>query len=278
MLQADSDEIVILKQNYLGRSMAGRGNSWTISRPNPSASVRLFCFPFAGGSANYFHQWAIALEPHVEVCALSLPGRGARIKEAPYQHMQQVIAELEVSTPGLLDKPAIFFGHSMGAWVAYELSSRLKVQPAHLIVSAADPGLRRKVAPVHLMNDKDLIEELKVLGGTPDEILENLEFFSQFFPMIRADFKMLETHCMLSRMPLPIGASIWSGARDPRVSPALAYGWTHKFCSEVKHNTFRGGHMFINPDESGPACLTEIQRIVSTLALSEKDSPVAFTQ
>src|SRR5882757_5626218 len=44
--------------------------------------LRLFCFPWAGASAAVFRDWSRHLQPHVEVAAMELPGRGARCLEA----------------------------------------------------------------------------------------------------------------------------------------------------------------------------------------------------
>src|ERR1700754_4065930 len=47
------------------------------------ASFRLFCFPYAGGSASVFRCWTRHMDPRVDVVALQLPGRGPRFDEAP---------------------------------------------------------------------------------------------------------------------------------------------------------------------------------------------------
>ena len=70
-------------------------NPWFV-RPSKASryGLRLFCFPFAGGaSANYRH-WPGRLPPHVEVIAVELPGRGARIKDKPFLRMGPMIQAL----------------------------------------------------------------------------------------------------------------------------------------------------------------------------------------
>lgn len=240
-------------------------DSWVCFRRVPQAKVRLFCFPFAGGSANFFHHWALHLAPDVEVYGLQQPGKGQRIGEQPHLNMLMLLEELLQNTPALMDRPTIFFGHSMGAWIAYELTRRLERKPDHLILSAADPELRPKILPIHRMDDDQLLEEMKALGGTPQEILDDMDFFRQFFPIIRADFKMLETHGSQAHEPLRVSATIWSGARDPRVAPAIAQGWVNKFADSVPHKTFAGGHMFLGPEECGKRCLSEIGKIAGAL-------------
>jgi len=57
-------------------------NPWIIyPKPNPQASLRLFCFPYAGAGASIFRTWHSFMTPEIEVCSLQLPGRETRIKE-----------------------------------------------------------------------------------------------------------------------------------------------------------------------------------------------------
>ena len=88
-----------------------------IPQPNPQARLRLFCFPYAGGSASIYRTWDSLLPANIEVVSVQLPGRGARFKESPISRifpLVQVLAEVLLPYG---DKPFAFFGHSMGAWV-----------------------------------------------------------------------------------------------------------------------------------------------------------------
>ncbi len=101
--------------------------------------MRLFCFPYAGGGVHVFRAWADNLPKTVEVCPIQLPGRGARMMEAPYTRMVPLVhAAAEALLPHL-DKPFAFFGHSMGALVSFEVARWLRRQtgpePIRLFVS-----------------------------------------------------------------------------------------------------------------------------------------------
>ena len=59
----------------------GKFNSYiTCPKPNPQGSLRLFCFPYAGGSSLIFHTWASSLPKNIEICPVELPGRGMQMK------------------------------------------------------------------------------------------------------------------------------------------------------------------------------------------------------
>src|SRR5262245_25838037 len=117
-------------------------------QPRLRPGVRLFCFPHAGGGASLFRGWADGLPDAVEVCPVQLPGRETRFREPPFLCLEPLIEALATALRPHLDRPFAFFGHSLGALVAFELARRLGraegPQPVHLFVSGcAAPQIRR---------------------------------------------------------------------------------------------------------------------------------------
>src|SRR5215510_6792811 len=91
-------------------------NNWlTCFKPNPHATLRLFCFPYAGGRASIFRNWSEDLPANVELHAIELPARGKRIKETPFTRMEPLVQAIADAIEPYLTKPFCFFGHSMGA-------------------------------------------------------------------------------------------------------------------------------------------------------------------
>src|SRR5262249_13687929 len=109
------------------------------ARPRPQADIRLFCFPYAGGGASVFRGWADGLPASVEVCPVQLPGRGTRFREPAFTRLPPLIEALAESLRPHLDRPFAFFGHSLGALVAFELARYLHQhqgrEPVRLFVS-----------------------------------------------------------------------------------------------------------------------------------------------
>ncbi|MCX6626110.1 MAG: thioesterase domain-containing protein, partial [Candidatus Solibacter sp.] len=106
--------------------------------PNAATSPapRLFCFPHAGGGAGQpldLSGWA--------AIPVRLPGRESRLAEAPFERMGPLVAALADNIDSYLDRPFAFFGHSMGAVVAFELARELRRRsrplPMMLIASGA---------------------------------------------------------------------------------------------------------------------------------------------
>ena len=117
---------------------------------SPQARLRLFCFPYAGGSALMFRTWSNALPADVEVCPVQLPGRSTRLTERPFTELSPLIQVLAQALSPLLDKPFAFFGHSLGALVGFELARQLRrqygVNPAAPVCSplAGAPQVSRR--------------------------------------------------------------------------------------------------------------------------------------
>ncbi len=130
--------------------MSPNATSWFVyPRPNPRAALRLFCLPYAGAGAAAFRNWHEGLPSSVELCSVELPGRGARLREAPYDRLSPLIENLAGAIVPLIDKPFAFFGHSLGALAAFDLTRQIRKscakRPAYLFVSGR-PGPH---LPVH---------------------------------------------------------------------------------------------------------------------------------
>jgi len=243
---------------------------WVRFAPPPANPLRLFCFPFAGAAANYFRSWPAELPAHIDLLALQLPGRGLRMKEPLITDIDTAVAHVLADTIDLLDRPYAFFGHSMGALLAYELSHRLSREghplPRHIVVSGSLPAQLERLPPfVQRMNETELLDELHLLGGTPPEVLNDRELIRYYMPMIRADFQILENYRWRERPPLPVNTSIWAGAQDPRVPVGLVHRWHELFSGESRLSHFPGGHMFIDRPSTKSQCLAELGNILQTL-------------
>ncbi len=85
------------------------------SNPNLQAKLKMFCFPYAGAGSSMYHSWAGYL-PEVEICLVHLPGRDKRIKETLHTRLLPLVEVLTDALIPQLNKPFVFFGHSMGAF------------------------------------------------------------------------------------------------------------------------------------------------------------------
>ena len=228
-----------------------RANSWIeCPRSNPGALMRLFCFPPAGSGAMMFRHWPGHLLPDLEVCAVQLPGRENRWREQPFDQLSRLLPPLTAAILPHLGKPFAFFGHSMGALIGFELARHLRsthdISPRHLFVSSHPaPQIPGSGAPVHLLPDPALLEELRHLGGTPEAILNNSELMQLLLPTLRADLKLCETYVYQSAPPLGCPITAFGGSRDPKVTLAELRAWQSETCGPFALMLYPGGHFFL---------------------------------
>jgi medium-chain acyl-[acyl-carrier-protein] hydrolase len=235
--------------------MAPLDKRWLASSMHrPSASLRLFCFPYAGSGAELFANWGNALPQWVEVCPLQLPGRGSRSTEAPFTEFASLV-EAAAGTIAATDLPFAFLGHSMGALVAFELARHLRQQcqpePVHLFVSgAAAPHRSRCARPRSELPTGELLAELRRLNGTPQEVLANDEVMKMLLPVLRADFSICETYRYCEAQPLRSSITAFSGVRDPEASVEETAAWAQQTTGVFTIHVIPGDHFFINSHRS----------------------------
>lgn len=230
-------------------------------RPKPSPALRLFCFPYAGGSASAFRGWSEKLPEELEVCAVQLPGRERRMGESAYTRMEPLIEELVRVLEPVLDLSFAFFGHSMGGKVAYELALALRREgrpsPRLMIASGSRPPFAaREIDPIHGLPDDELIAELRELGGTPKEVLENDELMRLLLPLLRSDFELNETYDQShpdapTHEPFRFPVAAYAGKGDAECPPETVEQWQQITEGPFRLRIFDGGHFFLHdvPDE-----------------------------
>jgi medium-chain acyl-[acyl-carrier-protein] hydrolase len=230
-------------------------NPWVARwRPNHAATMRLFCFPYAGGAASLYRTWGNSLPSHVEVCAIQLPGRGARMAEAPLTSLPDILRELSLAIRPYLDLPFAFFGHSMGAMLSLELARLLRrelgVNPVHLFVSGCRAlQLRDPNRPTYNLPEPEFIEELRRLGGTPAEVLEHPELLGLILPLLRADFEVCQTYKYTPGRPLPCPITAFGGTQD-KTGRAEMEAWREQTTAAFTLRMFPGDHFFLHGVEA----------------------------
>jgi medium-chain acyl-[acyl-carrier-protein] hydrolase len=210
---------------------------WLLRLPRPDAAVRLFCFPHAGGSAANYRSWASRLPREIDVLPVQFPGRGTRIAEPVAHSWLDLIDSVRSGLAPYLSRQFAFFGHSMGALIAFDLARRLREEgvatPIHLFLSASPaPHLipKQLVVPA----DDVLINELRYSAGTSPDVFEHPE--------------LLELVLEAYRIECPITAL--GGTMDEEVPLSCLEAWRGYTSSAFTVRMFSGGHLFVETDPS----------------------------
>lgn len=182
-----------------------------------------------------------------------------------------MVDELTESITPLLDKPFVFFGHSNGALICFELARSLSKKGLgnglqHVVISGNPaPQVRSFDTMLHDLPDHQLMGKLRELRGTPEEILQNSELLELFMPVLRADFALAETHQFVPHPPLVCDLTLFGGRQDHNISRDDLLAWGEIFEGNVDLQTFSGGHFFIN-ENKGDVLAALKQRITRLVA------------
>jgi pyochelin biosynthesis protein PchC len=226
---------------------------WRRPAPRPDAEITLLCFPPAGAGASTFRGWADAL-PGVDVLAVQYPGRQDRFADPCAETMAELADPLAAAVAGGLVGPVAFFGHSMGAVVAYEVARRLDRDLAHLFVSAhAAPTAPRTSRP-EADTDEAVLDYLRALGGANVAMLDDPDLRELTLPMVRADLRLLGAYEHLAGPPLACPVTAIVGTGDHTTSAVDAVAWAARTTGPFDLVALPGGHFYLE----SPAPLMEL--------------------
>jgi medium-chain acyl-[acyl-carrier-protein] hydrolase len=219
-------------------------------QPNSTAPLRLFCFPNAGGGVAVLHGWLKGLPSSIQVCPLQLPGRENRRLERPFNRMDPLVGELADAIEPFLDRDFTFFGHSLGALVAFEVARELRRRnrrvPSQLFASARVPPQERIILPpIHALTEAQFISELQHrYNAIPDVILADRELMTLYLPVLRADLEIIEKYLYQPEEPLACPISVFGGTEDPTISAGQLKDWRLQTSGAFRLRMFPGDHFF----------------------------------
>lgn len=246
-------------------------------QPRPGARARLFCFHHAGAGAAVYRLWPAHLPPTLDLLAVHLPGREMRIREPMLHTIPEIADAVARELTPHLDLPFAFFGHSMGAVVALEVTRELQRRglrvPDHLVVSGRRPPHVPDPRPPfgHLPN-RAFADEVnrRYNGSIPAALLEDEDVMEMVLSSLRVDITALERHQPARRPPLDVPITVFGGIDDPLAPPDQLSAWADETVHPVRTRFFPGDHFYLKP-QAEPL----LAALGSTLAPLLAEAPVA---
>jgi surfactin synthase thioesterase subunit len=187
----------------------------------------------------------------VELCIVHLPGREGRWREPALAHAEALIGLIAEALLPLLTTPYVFYGHSLGTLIGFEVARFLDRQhgtvPSRFIGGAhRAPHLPNPHPDIrHLDNDRFVAEINRRYGGIPQLVLDNRELLELMLPALRADFSVYETYQFTDAGPLRCPIAMFGGTADRFVSAAEVEGWRRHTSAAFQHTMLAGDHFFI---------------------------------
>ena len=215
--------------------------------------IKLFCFPWAGGSALSFYKWRKNLDEWIELIPVELSGRGHRHASPLYSTFEDAVEDVYIQIKNNLDgSPYAFFGHSMGSLIAFELSHKIKgmgkSEPQYLFMSGRwAPNIIKKNPIDFCMSDEEMKIAMERLGGTGKDLLEDEKLMKVFIPVLRSDIRITEEYDYIEKNEkLNSNIVAMTGISDSSIHYSDLLAWQQHTECEFNICKFKGGHFFIN--------------------------------
>ncbi|SRR5216684_611903 len=222
------------------------------SRNTAQVHLRLFCFYYAGASASIFRSWDQAMPEGIEVVAIQLPGREYRLDEPLLTDAHEIAGLIAEILP--LDRRFVFFGHSMGVFLGFEVARLLREQglrgPEMFIASGRNaPQFKWRDTGMQLLPDDEFVAAVTAYNGTPEALLRDAALRDLWLPRLRADLTVSAQYRYIEKEPLECPIVVLSGNEDELSTEAGLNGWRTQTTAEVRYFRFAGNHFFLHSAE-----------------------------
>ncbi|MDO9262680.1 MAG: SDR family NAD(P)-dependent oxidoreductase, partial [Desulfosalsimonadaceae bacterium] len=220
-------------------------NGWIAYRKaKPDAAVKLFCFHHMGGAASLFRTWGEDVPDFIDVCPVQLPGREARRKETPVVRFDGLMETLSEALLPYLDRPFAFFGHSMGAWIAFELSHAVLKKhgrfPEHLFVAAMPPPSMNEA----LFNGASMDESWLTYMEIPELLKDDDGFMNEWLHLFKTDSRLFQSYEYGRKTRLDCPITVFGGNSDELAAESDLLKWRQHTTKRCALEILPGKHMF----------------------------------
>ncbi|WP_144638560.1 thioesterase II family protein [Bordetella genomosp. 13] len=239
----------------------------------------LYCFHHAGGSAASYAAWRQGRPDGTRVCAVQLPCRAGQPVQGVATSMARLVpplADAFARHRAGADTPFVFYGHSLGALVAFELTRALRrrglPQPALLVVSGRRaPACALRGRPLWDRPDEELLDALARMGGMAPGLLASPKWRDFVLPSLRADLRLSDMYPRPVEPPLALPIHAFRGHDDPILAPDEIAAWRRETTAAGHVATLPGAHFF---EAAGTrALLAHIDAELTALAQGAASSP-----
>lgn len=214
----------------------------------------MYIFPHAGGTASFYLPFSKAFSTDIKRIAVQYPdpqNRRGRTAVPSIQSSADNIYRMLISAPDFAapsQGPIAFFGHSMGALVAFEVARLFESNGdpvSALFVSACSaPGLMRDEYFSDLSDD-EFATFLVERSGTDPAVLTNKEFVDMVLPALRDYYNAIAGYTCAAGATVSCPIYAFAGTDDGLARHETVSAWSAHTTSEFAVRVFDGDHFYI---------------------------------
>lgn len=201
--------------------------------------------------------WRHRVAHGTDVLPVRLPGRESRLREPAITDGARLVAELDGDLGTLLEEPHAFYGHSLGALVAYRYAQHRvrsgRRPPEAVFVGACasprSPSALLDGADPRELTDDQLRAALPEDAGLPATLLSRPGSLATMLGTLRADLLLARSLRAMPGDPLPCPIEGFAGRDDRLVPVGRVLAWRHCTTAGFRLRTVDGGHFFVRGRE-----------------------------
>ncbi|SES70403.1 thioesterase II family protein [[Clostridium] polysaccharolyticum] len=211
--------------------------------------TKLFLFPYAGSLGLGYSQWVKKLKNNYDIVRIvytDLKEDRRNYRCSSWDELVDLVYKKVANS--ITDDDYIFFGHSMGSRMEYELYSRLYQNNLPLPKRIIFSGCRKlsvKTKDPRECSEREFREEYISLGGISEEVLACEELADMAFEDLKMDVELLSQFQFVP-VPMKCPVTIWNGNLD-KIS--LKKEWEELLGCQVEWKLYMGKHFFIYDQE-----------------------------
>ena len=247
---------------------------WVEKSSNPlHVLAQIVCFPPNGGGPTNFRNWPIHLEKQGwEMFVVQPPGWEARFTETPVDDLQEMIVSVSRELVPLLKADRfVFYGHSLGALLAFEsahyLQAKDKLCPTHVAAWSAltIPYQHPQNVPKDVFGQSTPINVLTSyvprFTYLDPRLASNPTIMKRLKPCLAAGVKMCSAYTYNHADRLPCNITALSGSNDLFAPSSKMAGWSNVADRKYKYRSkvYRGAHMFLQDPDVSKAIMSKIK-------------------
>lgn len=216
--------------------------------------MKIVLFPYSGGGKHSYKKITSFFYPECEYLTVELRGRGDKSKKPFCADFEFVTKELkkEVEQFILKDDDIVFYGHSLGAYLAWEVAKMFLLEGIKIrkVVLSGIAPFKYMKNTFFFTTKKELLFFFESIGGIPKIEKYREELLDYIYPLLKMDLELLKNYITVienrKEEVMDINLTVLYGDQDILYSQEDVYKWQEFVFNKVQFYKLNGNHFFIN--------------------------------